>query len=998
MSNAEVRGPKDFLADGGETGKLMRSLDWSTTALPPPQHWPQSLRLAISICLGSSFPIAVYWGRDFTILYNDAYIPIAGGKHPWALGRPGREVWPEIWDTVGPMFENVVTTGEADGGRDQLLPLRRHGYFEECYFDYTLTPIRGESNRVDGIFNAAIEATYRVISERRGRVLRDLAERTSHAQSVDNACALAIEALAAARKDVPFCLVYLLDPGGHHARLAGSAGVAPGSPASPTVIDVTTEQHMPPGGVWPITRAAMSGHIEVVDDLGGRFGAAPSCQAWPEPCASAAVVPIMSAIREDASYGFLIAGVSPRRALDDDYRGFFDLVAERIAIAIGNARERELRAEIATEHSRAALHESEARLAYALEAGRLGSWDLDMVTGVSIRSAAHDRIFGYREPVADWTYKTFMQHVLPDDRDHVDRSSRLASAQRAHWHVECRIRRTDGEVRWIEIHGSPQGTTAAGGAARFSGVVQDITERKQVWEHEQRAQRLEGEIRVSEEKYRLLWEKAHDAILVLDQNGIVLEANRTTETISGLSHDDIVGRSLFRAATEPEQEQRLRKLLASDQAGTTQLRLSGGGGKRFDVEVSATRISADGQDLVLFIARDVTQRLLLEQQLRQSQKMDAIGQLTGGVAHDFNNILTVITGSIDLLVDDLADSPHLAAVARMIGEAATRAANLIGQLLAFARKQALQPHDTDINRLIIDTTRLLRPTLGEAIEINAMLGEDCWHAMIDPSQLSTALLNLAVNARDAMPKGGKLTFGSANVIFDDAFAEANPEVKPGAYVKIFVTDSGTGIPRAIRDRVFEPFFTTKAVGKGTGLGLSMVYGFVKQSGGHIKISSEEGQGTTIEIHLPRSGEAAATSEASAASAPQGGHETILVVEDDPLVRHYAVTQLQSLGYATISAAMGPEALGLVDRGAKFDVLFTDVIMPGGMNGRQLADEIAKLRPGIPVLFTSGYSESAIAHNGQLDPEVALLAKPYRKPDLARMICEALARRAGPTAA
>jgi PAS domain S-box-containing protein len=394
-------------------------------------------------------------------------------------------------------------------------------------------------------------------------------------------------------------------------------------------------------------------------------------------------------------------------------------------------------------------------------------------------------------------------------------------------------------------------------------------------------------------------------------------------------------------------------------------------------------------------ATDLTKQREAEQQLRQSQKMEAIGQLTGGVAHDFNNVLTVIIGSIDILTDGLFDKPQLAAIARMIEEAATRGADLTSQLLAFARKQPLQPCDTDINNLVVNTAKLLRPTLGEQIEIDAMLEADCWRALIDPSQLSTALINLAVNARDAMSDGGKITFGTTKVTLGPSVSGANPEVNPGDYVMITVSDTGAGIPVGIRDKVFEPFFTTKELGKGTGLGLSMVYGFVKQSGGHIKIDTEEGRGTTVWLYLPRSGREAASPDATTLGELQGGRETILVVEDDALVRGYVTAQLATLGYKTIAAANGPEALDLVDQGAAFDLLFTDVIMLEGMNGRELAEDIAKRRPGVPVLFTSGYSEDAIVHQGRLDPGIALLNKPYRKADLARMIREALPRQPKP---
>ncbi len=387
---------------------------------------------------------------------------------------------------------------------------------------------------------------------------------------------------------------------------------------------------------------------------------------------------------------------------------------------------------------------------------------------------------------------------------------------------------------------------------------------------------------------------------------------------------------------------------------------------------------------------DITERKLAEEQLRQAQKIEAIGQLTGGIAHDFNNILTVIVGTIEILAQGVADHPELAAVARMIDDAATRGAKLTQQLLAFSRKQPLDPRDVDTNLLVTETANLLRPTLGEHIEIVMKLEPDAWHAMVDPAQLSTALLNLAINARDAMPEGGKLMFETGNVVLDEAYAGSNADVMPGPYVLVAVSDTGIGIPADIRDRIFEPFFTTKEVGKGTGLGLSMVYGFIKQSRGHIKVDSETGHGTTIGIYLPRSDGQEAPAHVDAGPAePALGHETILVVEDDSLVREFVLTQLRSLGYATLAAHDAASALDLVDKGADFDLIFTDVIMPGGMNGRQLADEVRKRRPGTKVLYTSGYTEDAIFHDGRLDSGVTLLAKPYRKSDLARKIRELL---------
>jgi signal transduction histidine kinase len=380
-----------------------------------------------------------------------------------------------------------------------------------------------------------------------------------------------------------------------------------------------------------------------------------------------------------------------------------------------------------------------------------------------------------------------------------------------------------------------------------------------------------------------------------------------------------------------------------------------------------------------------------ESKVRQAQKMEAIGQLTGGVAHDFNNILTVIIGTIEILADAVKNQPDLVQITTMIGTAATRGADLTQHLLAFARRQPLQPRSIDVNALVIDAARLLRSTLGEQIEIESMLADDCAPALIDPSQLSTAILNLALNARDAMPNGGKLTLETKNVVLDENYAGMNSEVYPGNYVMVAVSDSGEGIPAGLLEKVFEPFFTTKDVGKGSGLGLSMVYGFVKQSNGHVKIYSEESHGTTVKLYLPQAaGVAEALVAEAAVAGVERGDKSILIVEDDPLVREYVVTQIRNFGYATMAASNAAEALAIIDGPEHIDLLFTDVIIPGGMNGRQLGIEALKRRQGLKVLYTSGYTENAVVHHGRLDPGVLLLPKPYLSSDLARMIRTALA--------
>ncbi|MGC2779694.1 MAG: CHASE3 domain-containing protein [Bradyrhizobium sp.] len=388
------------------------------------------------------------------------------------------------------------------------------------------------------------------------------------------------------------------------------------------------------------------------------------------------------------------------------------------------------------------------------------------------------------------------------------------------------------------------------------------------------------------------------------------------------------------------------------------------------------------------VYHDVTEVHETERLLQQAQKLDAIGKLTGGVAHDFNNMLTIITGSIEVLIDTVQERPAAAELATLIGKATDRCSELIRHLLAFARKQPLHPRDIDVNATVQDIAKLLRPTLGEQVEIRTILADEDLVAHIDSAQLANALVNMAINARDAMPDGGRLLLETLSTTLDEAYAAANPGVVSGRYVVVAVSDTGNGMPAEVRDRAFEPFFTTKEPGKGSGLGLSMVYGFVKQSGGHVEICSEEASGTMIRLHLPAARTAQRAEPEPEAALPRGS-ETILVVEDDPLVRDFVLAQLQSLGYTTLSAAHGAEALTIIAQGRAFDLLFTDVIMPGGVSGRQLADAVMAQRPAVRVLYTSGYTDNATIEHGRLAPETLLLTKPYRRAELAQMVRRAL---------
>jgi signal transduction histidine kinase/CheY-like chemotaxis protein len=392
---------------------------------------------------------------------------------------------------------------------------------------------------------------------------------------------------------------------------------------------------------------------------------------------------------------------------------------------------------------------------------------------------------------------------------------------------------------------------------------------------------------------------------------------------------------------------------------------------------------------------EAAERREAEAVIRQMQKMESIGQLTGGIAHDFNNMLAIVTGSLDMARRRLkgSEDPKVARSIDHAAEGARRAAVLTQRLLAFSRQQPLEPQALDANRLVSGMSELIGRTIGETIAVETVLGGGLWPCFADPAQLENALINLAVNARDAMPDGGRLTIETANTHLDELYAAANAEVQPGQYVMLGVTDTGAGMSADVIERAFEPFYTTKGPGHGTGLGLSQVFGYVKQSGGHVKIYSEPARGTTIKLYFPRHlGPAAAGVEERlpAAAPPRGAPEQIiLVVEDEEQVRTMTVEALRELGYQVVDAPDGATALARLSELARVDLLFTDVVMPG-MNGRELADQVRALRPGTPILFTTGYTRNAVVHNGMLDAGVAFLAKPFTIDQLARKVAEAVA--------
>jgi PAS domain S-box-containing protein len=502
-----------------------------------------------------------------------------------------------------------------------------------------------------------------------------------------------------------------------------------------------------------------------------------------------------------------------------------------------------------------------------------------------------------------------------------------------------------------------------------------------------------------------LFANVPDYLIVLnieaEDRYVVADINPAFEKALGASADQVRGRAISELLPGPVGQRLIghyRRVRAAGKPVTTRDHIpQSRDGPRVWESILAPVEGKDGvTDRLIGSIRDITDRVRAEERLRDSQRMEAIGQLTGGVAHDFNNLLQVIRGNLELLQTSVAGDERAQARLKNAIFGAERAAALTRQLLAFARRQPLTPKAINLSRQVSEMADLLRRTLGEAVDVETVVADGLWNTMADPAQVESALLNLALNARDAMPGGGRLTVEITNAVLDETYARAAPDVAPGQYVMLAVTDTGEGMTEEVRARVFEPFYTTKSEGRGTGLGLSMVYGFVKQSHGHIQIYSEVGHGTTVKIYLPRSRqpEEAAAPPQAPVEAPDGT-QTILVVEDEAAVREAAMEILGELGYRRLEAPDAAAALALVEKGERVDLVFTDVVMPGPIRTREFAQRLRELRPGLPVLFTSGYTDNAIIHQGRLDEGVQLISKPYAKADLARRIAQLLAEPTAP---
>jgi PAS domain S-box-containing protein len=653
------------------------------------------------------------------------------------------------------------------------------------------------------------------------------------------------------------------------------------------------------------------------------------------------------------------------------------------------------------------LSATEERFRVAQTAGGIGWFEWDLVTDEWEWTPHVAALFGFDPEAPRRLFAEWEPAIFIDDVPKLHAAVKAAGETKTYY-VEFRVTHSDNSIHWIAGKGEIT-RDATGCARRAAGVYYEISHRKQLEARllalnealesrvADRARQLAAttaRLEETEQRFRLLIDAVTDyAIFMLDPAGNVVSWNPGAERIKGYQSEEILGQHFSKFYTDQERVNNLHRMALATAERTGKYEAEGWrvrkDGSAFLASVVINAIRDASGSLVGFakITRDITEKKAIEDQLRQAQKMEAVGQLTGGVAHDFNNLLTVITGNLEHLERVLppAQPTHRLIAAALRG--ASRAAMLTERLLAFSRRQPLVPEVLSINKLVAGMSDLLRRTIGERIFIETVLAGGLWPTFADSNQLENALINLAINARDAMPEGGKLTIETANSHLDEAYARMHNEVQSGQYVGISVSDTGVGMSAEVAAQAFEPFFTTKEIGQGTGLGLSQVYGFIKQSGGHVKIYSEIGQGTTVKLYLPRyRGRAEAVDERiETRDLPRGRAETVLIVEDDPDVRDYTVEMVSDLGYGVLSADDGASALRLLDSHREVSLLFTDVGLPGGMNGRQLAEQALRRQPRLKVLYTTGYARNAIVHHGRLDPGVEVVFKPFTYSDLATKI-------------
>jgi PAS domain S-box-containing protein len=1026
------------------------AFDWSSTPLGPRDGWPLSLRTAVDIMLSSGFAMCAAWGPELTFLYNDDYAPVLGARHPDALGKPIRDVWPEIWADIEPLIAEVLS-GRTVRQDNMHLVMTRHGHDEDTWWDFSYSPLRDDDGQIAGFLDVTTDCTATVLAQ------RGLEAESAHLRASE----ARFRALAKASSDIVYQLspdwsrLTALDAGvplvGAEAEATDWIGrLVPGED-QPRVIaaaerairsrepyELEHRIRRPDGKIsWVWSRAvpmlAPDGSIvewfgmatDVTERREAREALATSTEKlelavraaelgqfdyhpqtgrleWDDRCRALFGLSPGVPVSFEGSY---VAGLHPddrqvgvdgvAAALDPAGSGRFDLHYRTIGIEDGVERYLHAQGTVTFEgalpvrlvgsvrdvtadrRSRAALQETEERLRLAVRATSDAIWDWDLVRDHVRWNEALEQAHGHAPDSVEPTGAWWIGHIHPDDRERIDASIHaVIDGTQSDWTDEYRFLRGDGSYADIRDRGYVI-RDEDGRAVRMIGAMLDQTERKAV------ERSLTEQVETFRGERDRLWETTTDLMATAGADGYLKDINPAWQRLLGWDEASLLARPI------------LQFIHPDDHAETAAIIQALGQGERASGFVNRA-VARDGSihtimwhavpegDLFYSVGRDVTEQYAAEERLRHSHKMEAVGQLTGGIAHDFNNMLTGVLGSLELLKRYLAEG-RADRVERYITAAtgsAERAAGLTQRLLAFSRRQSLDVQPVDVNAAVTRMEELLGRTLGENIEVELALDPNAWLATTDANQLESALLNLAINARDAMPDGGTLTVRSANTTLGATETVSGEDVEPGDYVVLTVADTGTGMPPEVLGKVFDPFFTTKPIGQGTGLGLSMIYGFTRQTGGHVRIRSAPDQGTAVSLYLRRhEGAGQIDAPTPIADLPGGQGERVMVVEDDPAVRMLVVDVLEGLGYAVFTAGDGPEALALLARTPSLHLLVTDVGLPG-MTGRQLADRVREVRPDLPVLFVTGYAEQARSRAGFLAEGMDMILKPFAIADLA----------------
>ena len=929
-----------FLSGGGEMGALMRAHDWSSSPLGPPATWPQTLRTAVRLLLSTGHPMYIWWGPQLVCLYNDAYRRSIGPEmHPSSLGHSAKDVWHEIWHIIGPQIEQVMAGLGATWNVDHLVPITRNGARENVYWTYSYSPIDDDDapNNVGGVLVICTETTEKTLLRQRSNAEIERQRR---------------------KFEMAPGFIAILSGQDHIFEFANNSFLE--IVGGRNLINRSVREAMPD--------LEGQGFFELLDQTyatGERFIAKQTL----------------------ARFQHTPDGPIEERYLDFIYQPITNEMGEISGIFVEGhdvteehlAREGLKRAEQSLRELAASLEQQVAQRTAERDRVWRNSRDLLVVMegGGHFRAVnpAWTSILGYQPE--EIVSRNFLDLVCPEDASLTQESLQSAFTKNDRANFEHRCIHKDGTMRWISWRTSTEDNL-------IYAYGRDITAEKKAAE----------ELHFSQTRLRDIFETSYQYQGLLALDGTLLDANQTALKGVNARREDVIGKSIWESpwfAATPELATRIRAAVALVARGQTvrqeifvDLPI---GWRWFDFSMRPMRNQAGEIIAIVPEAVETTERRRAEEALRQSQKLEAMGQLTGGVAHDFNNLLTPIIGGLDILHRRGIGGPREQRLIDGALQSAERAKTLVQRLLAFARRQPLQPTTVDIKQLITNMKDLVVTTTGPKINVEINVPDGLPSAWTDTNQLEMAILNLAVNARDAMPDGGVLRItATASTVH----AGNEHKLEPGDYIRLSVADTGAGMDASTLTRAIEPFFSTKGIGKGTGLGLSMVHGLASQLGGALVLSSRPGHGTDVALWLPaKSGPADIIVQPSPAMELDRATGSVMLVDDEAIVRMSTADMLAEMGYRITEAGSAEEAMTLLENGAVIDVLITDHMMPG-MAGVDLARLVREKWPQTEVLIVTGFAET-----GHITSDLPSLTKPFRHSDLAASIARLMAKRDRP---